>query len=45
MQKEVFMRMTILKPSVYQIHGLLIACYKACTQIQGCQLLVQSRLY
>jgi len=38
MQNEVFIEMTILKSSVYEIHGHLIACYKACTQIQACQL-------
>jgi len=29
-QNEIFIEMTIPKPSVCQIHGNLMACYKAC---------------
>jgi len=32
------MEITILKLSVYQIHGHLMACYKACINIQAFQL-------
>ena len=37
-QNELFMEITILKLSVYQIHGHLMACYKACINIQAFQL-------
>jgi len=32
-----FIEMATLKSSVYQIHGHLMVCYKACPQVQACQ--------